>query len=65
VNTGKRIFLRWVPGHVGIRGNEQADDIAEMAVNSYISALKHTVSDCMMTYSDILVLTFVSLLVCI
>jgi len=45
VNTGKTILLWRVPGHVGIRGNEQANDVAKMAINSSISAVKYPPSD--------------------
>jgi len=41
VNTGKTILLCWVPGHVGIRGNEQVDDVAKVALHSSISAVKY------------------------
>ena len=45
VNTGKTILLCWVPGHVGIKGNEQADEVAKMALHSSISAVKYPPSD--------------------
>jgi len=42
MNTGERI-LCWVPGHIGIGGNEQADNEAKMALHSSISAVKYPV----------------------
>jgi len=41
VNTGKAILLCWNPGHVCIRGNEQVDDVAKMALHFSISAVKY------------------------
>ncbi|MEN8173077.1 MAG: reverse transcriptase domain-containing protein [Chloroflexota bacterium] len=39
VNDGKRIVLCWIPGHVGIKGNEKADDAAKKALNSAITTI--------------------------
>jgi len=45
VNTGKTVLLCWVPGHVGIKDNEQVDEMAKMSLNSSISAVKYPTSD--------------------
>jgi len=45
VNTGRTILLCWVPGHDGITGNKQTDDVAKMALHSSISAVKYPRSD--------------------
>jgi len=45
VNTGKTALLCWVPGHVGIKSNEQADDVVRMALHCSISAVKYPPSD--------------------
>ena len=45
VNTGKTVLLCRFPGHVGIKGNEQADEVAKMALHSSISAVKYPPSD--------------------
>jgi len=55
VNTGKTILLCWVPGHVGIRGNEQADDMAKMALHSSVSAVKYPPSN---LYHDVTALFY-------
>jgi len=44
-NTGKTILLCWVPGCVGIKGNEQVDEVAKIALHSSISAVKYPPSD--------------------
>ena len=33
VHLELRIFFCWVPGHIGIPGNKQVDDLAKLAVN--------------------------------
>ena len=45
VQCNKDVIFCWVPSHVGIRGNEEADRIAK-------DALKLPVSDCHITHSD-------------
>ena len=34
--NGKRITLCWIPGHVGIKGNEEADNIAKRGISKPI-----------------------------
>jgi len=45
VNTGNTVLLCWVPGHVSIKGNEQADEVAKMALHISISPVKYSPSD--------------------
>jgi len=39
-NSGKTIILIWIPKHIGIRGNEHADEAAKSALNLSMSAVK-------------------------
>jgi len=32
-SSGKAIILNWIPSHIGIRGNERADQAAKSALN--------------------------------
>jgi len=32
-NSGKTVILCWIPGHVGIPGNERADRVAKAALS--------------------------------
>lgn len=36
ISRGQVVTLTWIPGHLGIRGNEEADKIANLARNSLI-----------------------------
>ena len=44
-STGKTIILTWVPSHMGIRGNDQADTLAKLALNDPIFNIKVPWSD--------------------
>jgi len=40
-NSGKTIVLIWIPSHIGIRGNEYADEAAKSALTLKMSAVKY------------------------
>jgi len=44
-NSGKTIILIWIPSHIGIRGNELADEAAKSALNLSMSAVKCPAAD--------------------
>jgi len=44
-NCGKTVILCWIPGHVGIPGNERADRVAKAALSLPISSVKVSVMD--------------------
>ena len=52
MKTSKTVLLCCIPGHVGIKGNEQVDNVAKMTLLSSISAVKYARSD---LYHDIMV----------
>jgi len=43
--TGKTVILCWIPGHVGIPGNERADRVAKAALSLRISPVKVSAMD--------------------
>jgi len=44
-NSGKTVILCWIPGHVGIPGNERADRVAKAALSLTISPVKVSAMD--------------------
>jgi len=45
LNNAKTVLLCWIPGHVGVKDNEQADDVAKMELHSSVFAVKYPPSD--------------------
>ena len=43
--VGSRIEFCWLPGHIGIRGNEKADNIAKRVIDNKIHDIKLPFSD--------------------
>ena len=44
-NSGKTVILCWIPGHVGIPGNERADRVAKAALSLPTSSVKVSAMD--------------------
>ncbi|XP_059179387.1 uncharacterized protein LOC131958396 [Physella acuta] len=49
---GRRICFQWVPGHVGLAGNEKADALANRGVRKVAATIPVTYSECLVRLKE-------------
>ena len=54
LSMNKKIVLAWVPSHVGIKGNEKADELAKQALNFNVLDLKVPYTDLKVNVNSVL-----------
>ena len=50
----KKVVLAWVPTHIGIKGNEKADELAKQALNFNVLDLKVPYTDLRVNVNSVL-----------
>ena len=54
LSVNKKVVLAWVPSHLGIKGNEKADELAKQALNFNVLDLKVPYTDLTVKVNSVL-----------